>query len=488
MSLASHLYSSAQVRDFDKRVIADFGFTGTGLMHSAGTRAFEIIVKYYNNLKPWVILCGSGNNGGDGYVVAECARAAGIEVRVIQSAMPKTEDAIYFCNQFLANNGNVLFQNLQGLNNSGLIIDALFGTGLNRAPTGFSAELIELANKCPCPLVALDLPSGLNSDTGFAYDPCIDARMSITFIAKKLGMHTAVGKNKCGYIIYEGLDLPLELFTGTKPMASFIPQPNFPHRKPDSHKGQYGDVVIAGGDNGMLGATLLAGRAALRSGSGLVTVLSTEQHLDSPALHCPELMSQCMENKSNFEALCKRCDVIALGPGLGQSPWSLKLFEGLKESPGPLVVDADGLNHLAKTPFKRENWILTPHPGEAASLLNCDIKDIQKDRLGAVQKICEQYGGVCVLKGAGTLVASESGDVYVSDGGNPGMATAGMGDVLTGIIASLVGQGMSNLDAAMSGVWLHSKCGDNVATILGMRALMAGDVIDELPAVLKSLE
>ncbi len=435
-----------------------------------------------------VVLCGSGNNGGDGYVVANCAQSIGIDVIVLQSSDPGTESAIEVCKEFLQNNGRVGAFDPAIIQNAGIIVDGLFGTGLNRAPSGVYAEFIEAANQAPCPVISLDIPSGLNSDTGNAFEPCIDATMTVTFIAHKIGMFTGQGKNLCGQIKFESLNLPPEVQGSVTPLATIIRPPSFPLRNPDSHKGSYGNIVIAGGNRGMLGATLLAGQAALRCGCGMVTILSTKKHIDLPALVCPELMSQHIENKSGLDRLCERCDVIVLGPGLGQSGWSEKVFDLVLDLDLPMVIDADGLNWLARKPVQRNNWILTPHPGEAGRLLGWTTAEVQRDRLRAVKAVTDQYGGVCILKGAGTLVASSVGHIALCDRGNAGMATAGMGDVLSGMLGSLLGQQsvnqLSDIQVAEAGVWLHGTCADNAAKKLGMPSLLASDVIDRLPDVM----
>ncbi len=491
----------------DRIAIDRYGYSGLLLMKTAGERAFANIMARFSAAEPMVVLCGSGNNGGDGYVVAKCAQVIGLEVIVVQASAPKTKDTIQVCQEFVDRGGSIITSDtndIEALRSAGLIIDGLFGTGLNRAPSGCYADLIRAANQASCqvgrqagcPVVALDIPSGLDSDTGFAFDPCIEASMTVTFIGQKFGLFTGQGKNCSGQIKFEDLNLPADIQESIKPIAKIIPSPALKKsplkkRKADSHKGDYGNIIIAGGDNGMLGAPLLAGRAALRCGSGRVTVLSTERHLDMPALHCPELMSQCIEDKTGFARLCEQCDVVVIGPGMGLSDWSKRIFDGLIELQKPMVIDADGLAFLAEAFGKRDHWVLTPHPGEAAKLLGCSTAEVQQNRLGAVTAISEKFGGVCVLKGAGTLVAdaSDASDmVGVCDRGNPGMATAGAGDVLAGMIGSLMGQDFDPGKAAQAGVWLHATCADKIAARIGMASLLAGDIIDALPETLSSVQ
>jgi NAD(P)H-hydrate epimerase len=479
--LKYRLFSALQTRELDRLAIDEYGYTGLALMKTAGKKAFSNIMGRYSDATSIIVMCGAGNNGGDGYVVANCAHSIGLDVIVVQAGQPKTEESIQVCKEFMKNGGRIQSELPEQISGTALIVDGLLGTGLNQAPAGRYADMIRVVNQCGCPVVALDIPSGLDSDTGYAFEPCVDAAMTVTFIGQKFGLFTAQGRNYCGVIEYESLELPVELYESIDPLGRIIHNPELRERIPDSHKGDYGNVVIAGGDQGMLGATLLAGLSALRCGSGLVTVLSTGSHMDMPALHSPELMSQCIENTSGLNRLCDRSDVIVLGPGLGQSDWSKSLFNTMMALHKPMVIDADALTLLAREPAKRDNWVLTPHPGEAANLLGCSTMDIQRDRLKSAVSIVEKYGGVCVLKGAGTLVVNERQEVGVSDNGNSGMATAGMGDVLSGIIGSLMGQNLSNYEAAKTGVWLHGACADRKASEIGMASLIAGDIVEMLP-------
>ena len=499
------LYNAQQTRAMEQLAINKHGYSGLLLMKMAAERAFANIMARFSGASPVVVLCGSGNNGGDGYVVAKCAQTIGLDVVVVQASPPQTREAIQVCQDFVDGGGITITDianQIMALQNAGLIVDGLLGTGLNRAPSGCYADLIRATNQTLGPVIALDLPSGLASDSGFAFNPCLRATMTVTFIGAKVGLFTGAGKDYSGEIKFESLNLPRNIRQSVNPVATIIQPPQLRKRTPNSHKGDYGSIIIAGGDNGMLGAALLAGRAALRCGSGRVTVLSTDRHVDMPALHCPELMSQCIENESGFSRLCDQSDVVVIGTGLGLSDWSRRIFAALIDWQKPLVIDADGLTLLAELhrekPRKNDHWILTPHPGEAATLLGCTTAEVQKDRIGAVLAIVEQFGGVCVLKGAGTLVADVLGGVSVCGAGNAGMATAGMGDVLSGIIAAVMGQNtmLKKLDersldlgkVATTGVWLHSRCADKVSGKTGMTSLLAGDIIDALPEVLLALE
>ncbi len=514
------LYTASQTRELDRVAIEEFGYSGSALMQRAGERAFVAITQQYSEAGPIVVLCGPGNNGGDGYVVADCALRLGFDVTVIRSAVPATKDALEMCSKYLGRGGKIIECDYHSIvsgavhdsdpldhsdrvaegvdreiarriSEAALVVDGLLGTGLDRAPRGSIAWLIELTNKSSCQVLALDVPSGLNSDNGRAYRPCISAQTAVTYIGRKLGCYTGNGKDRCGNLIFESLELPDVILERVKPRAQIISPVTLTGRNRDTHKGNFGNVIISGGENGLLGATLLSGKAALRCGSGLVTVLSTERHIDQPALNCPELMSagyrHIGEASQAAQNLLNRCDVIVIGPGLGQSDWSRSMFQFILAQEKPMVVDADGLNLLSDTPFKNPNWVLTPHPGEAARLLGCSTAKIQQDRITAIHRIHEIYGGVCVLKGAGTLVFDGGDTIWLCDRGNSGMSTAGMGDVLSGVIGSLLGSGLSLLDASKTGVWLHSAAGDRVATGMHPPSLIASDVISILPEMLAQI-
>lgn len=484
--LPAEIYQAHQTRELDRFVIEQCGVPGLELMRRAGEAAFARMMERYSGAGCMVVVCGPGNNGGDGYVVAECARRIGMRVTVLAAAAPATADAAAAARGYRDAGGDIIAikntNDCAALDGADLIIDALFGTGLSRAPQGVAADLIRRIENAPGAVLALDMPSGLHSDTGAAFEPCVAADMTVTFIGVKLGLLTGRGRARAGEIVFEDLRIPVEARNAVPPAARLIAPPKLPPRAMDAHKGDAGRVLVVGGESGMLGAALLAGEAALRCGSGLVTVAGPEAHLDLPALRCAELMS---------------ADAVVLGPGLGQSDWSAQVFARFIGSKSPLVVDADALNHLARLARAprdsscRPNRILTPHPGEAARLLQLAPADIEADRPAAARAIAARFGGVCVLKGAGTLVAAaeESGAaLLVCDRGNPGMASAGMGDVLSGIAGALLGQGMPALDAAAAAVWLHSTAADVAAETTGQRGLLARDVIAGLPRLLRHFE
>lgn len=491
--LPAEIYLSSQTRELDRIVIEQHGVPGIALMRRAGEAAFARIMERYSGAGRMVVVCGPGNNGGDGYVVAGCARRIGVGVTVLATAPPATADAAQAARDYHDAGGATIEVNDENgwaaLAGADLIIDALFGTGLRRAPQGVAAELIRRINAAGRPVAALDLPSGLHSDTGAAFSPCIAADLTVTFIGVKLGLLTGQGRERAGEIVFQDLRIPHAARRAVAPVARIIAAPALKRRARDLHKGDAGRVLVVGGERGMLGAVLLAGEAALRCGSGLVTVAGAEAHLDLAALRCAELMSADAGRLSAPHIA--RADALVLGPGLGQSDWSAQVFERCIDSEPPMVVDADGLNHLARAGDSirpRSNRVLTPHPGEAARLLQSTTADIQADRPGAARAIADRFGGVCVLKGAGTLVVCASGEMLVCDRGNPGMASAGMGDVLSGITGALLAQGLPAMAAAGAAVWLHATSADVAVKETGERGLLARDVIAGLAPLLRRLE
>jgi NAD(P)H-hydrate epimerase len=331
------------------------------------------------------------------------------------------------------------------------------------------------------------VPSGLHSDTGHAADIAVCAQLTVTFIANKMGLYTGAGPDYAGEVVLADLAVPATVVSRVEPLAELHAVADLQSlatpRLRAAHKGSYGHVLVIGGDHGMAGAVRLAGEAALRSGAGLVTVATRAQHAAAISTGCPELICQGVENGQQLRTLMATASVIVIGPGLGQSGWARGLLAAVLESHLPVVADADALNLLAREPASRQHWILTPHPGEAARLLGQDTAAIQSDRLAAAVAINHRYGGVTVLKGAGTLVCDGEQHPMVCGAGNPGMATAGMGDVLSGVLGGLLAQGLAPLQAARAGVCVHACAGDHAAQD-GERGLLARDVIAALRGVL----
>jgi len=312
--------------------------------------------------------------------------------------------------------------------------------------------------------------------------------LTVTFIGLKRGLVTAAGPDHCGDLVFNNLGTPESIRTSLSDSGIMVREDyltgRLPARKRDSHKGDFGHIAVVGGLRGMSGAARLCGEAALRTGAGLVSVATDTEHAAMLNLVRPELMVYAVADAAGLETVMKRATVIAVGPGIGQQPWSEQLLTACLESDLPLVVDADGLNLLAGKPLKRRDWILTPHPAEAGRLLSCSTTEVQQDRVGCAQRLARERGAVVVLKGCGTVIADPEGQYGICPLGNPGMATAGSGDVLTGVIAALLAQGLDVFDAAICGVVAHAAAGDLAAEQTGMRGMLAGDISDCLARVL----
>ena len=481
--LPKNLYTAEQTRELDRVTIEDFEVSGTILMERAGAVAFEILKEHWPEAKHLCIVCGTGNNGGDGFVVARIAHENDykVDVLIVGDSNKISGDALA-AKQRLEGCG--LTTQVYGngkLPLADLVIDAVFGTGLKGAVSGEAVYAINAINQHGTPVLSLDIPSGLLADTGTALAEVVRADVTISFIGLNQGLLTSQGPDCCGELIFDDLQIPagVAVKVPTHVQRLDVSHSIFKKRDKNSHKGLFGHVLVIGGDIGMSGAARLACEAALRTGAGLVSLGTRYAHASVMNSTRPEIMSYPAERENEIEILIDKATVIAIGPGLGMSEWSATLFATAINSGKPLIIDADALNLLAMEPIKKDNWILTPHPGEAARLLGITVEEVQADRFSAVQKIAEKFGGTVVLKGCGSLIYSE-GSTYLCDKGNPGMASGGMGDVLTGIISSLLAQNFSLTDAANVGVHLHAMAGDAAAKGAGERGLLASDL---MPAI-----
>jgi NAD(P)H-hydrate epimerase len=479
--LPINLYRSAQAREFDRIASQEHGIPGFELMSRAGAAVFQCIRHQWPNAQSIAVFCGGGNNAGDGYIVAGLALAVGLQVTVYSLTDPEqlNGDALSAYRNYSETQGATLPFQGDELIAADVIVDALLGTGLDRPVTGRYAQAIQRINQSSALVVAIDSPSGLNADTGSVMGCAVKAVCTVSFIALKQGLLTGQAADYCGEILYADLAVPAVVFQALTPSAVRVVNAPLPRRNRCSHKGDYGHVLIVGGDSGYSGAARLAGIAALRVGAGLVSVATRSEHAEFMNLSQPELMCHGVESAEQLAVLLKKATVVVIGPGLGQSDWAKELFRAAINAQKPLVIDADGLNLLACAPLINSNWILTPHPGEAARLLQCSNADIQQDRFAAVAAIQANYDGIAVLKGAGTLIAS-SDDIAVSTTGNPGMASGGMGDVLSGVIAGLLAQGLSLKNAAQQGVYSHGWAADLAAEKDGERGLVASDLMPYL--------
>jgi NAD(P)H-hydrate epimerase len=488
------LYTAGQVRGIDYAAIHESGIAGYDLMCRAGAAVLDVAREHFPSAGHWLVLCGSGNNGGDGYVVARLAAAAGLRVTVcsLQKSEQLKGDAALAHADWLAAGGHVVEWPLSAEFSYDLALDALLGTGIDREVDGAFRQAITYLNQLNCPTIAIDIPSGLNADTGCVMGCAVRAQQTVTFVGRKRGMYTADGPDYCGPIRFDDLAIPTQAARQYQGSAGTLLAPDFLRKvlKPrlrNSHKGSFGHVLAVGGIAGMSGAIRLCGEAALRSGAGRVTLATDPAHASLINLSRPELMVKGIADDAGLLSLSSTDHVLAVGPGLGGTAWSESLLNTCLATQAALLVDADGLNLLSQQPaFKRDHWILTPHPAEAARLLACKVSDIQQDRVLSAITMAERFAACVVLKGCGTIVAAPSGDYAICPRGNPGMATAGSGDVLTGIIAALLGQGLCCFDAACAGVLAHAQAGDLAAAKTGEMALIAGDIIDQLPCVWQS--
>ncbi|MBP2169502.1 NAD(P)H-hydrate epimerase [Erwinia toletana] len=460
------------------------GITLFELMQRAGGAAFEHLRRRWPAAQHWLILCGHGNNGGDGYIIARLAQAAGLHVTLLacegSKALP--EEAQAARDGWLAAGGVIHAADALWPERVEVIVDALLGTGLNRPPQAPYDALIARANQHPAPVFAVDIPSGLQASNGVAAGEAMVAAETLTFIALKPGLLTGKARDYVGELHHHALGLEAWLSAQQAPMARYDAQRLSDWLKPrraTSHKGDNGRLLIIGGDHGTAGAIRMTGEAALRSGAGLVRVLTHKENIAPLLTAVPELMVQDLTAQSLDDGL-EWADVIVIGPGLGQGEWAKKALKKVENSRKPMLWDADALNLLAISPEKRQNRVITPHPGEAARLLNVKTAEIESDRLHAAQRLVKRYGGVVVLKGSGTLIASQQGEIAFADVGNAGMGSGGMGDVLSGIIGALLGQKLSLYDAACAGCVVHGAAADARAARYGTRGMLATDLLSEL--------
>ncbi|MGH8150664.1 MAG: NAD(P)H-hydrate dehydratase [Steroidobacteraceae bacterium] len=486
MALPVSLYSAAQVRALDAHAIHDLGVPGYTLMKRAGEASLRFLRMRWPTCHRIVIVCGGGNNGGDGYVLARFARAAGLEVTVLSAMPPQglSGDARQAHADCAASGGRVLAFESGWLSKGEVVVDALLGTGLKSHVRAETAAVIGAVNSAARPIVALDGPSGLDGDTGVPLGGAIRADCTVTFVALKTGLFIGEGPEHAGAVFFDDLEVPVPAGPDFTPSLERIVEAEIaaalPRRARASHKGDFGRVLIVGGGAGMPGAVRLAGEAALRVGAGLVTVAVAPENVVAIAAGRPELICLPLADADELSGALERADVVAIGPGLGRTAWASRVLDAVLAVPKPLIVDADALNLIAERGSRRrEDWILTPHPGEAARLLGVQTAEIQRDRLGSLERLVERYGGTVVLKGSGTLIGAHGRIPALCERGNPGMATAGMGDVLTGATAGVLSQCGDPWQSTRVAVLVHAMSGDAVARG-GERGLLAGDVAREL--------
>ncbi len=487
-----YIYDPSTVAEVDNRAIHEFSMPGIELMEKAAAYAFQCSQECFPNIDSIQIFCGSGNNAGDAYLFGCYAIDHGITTSVIYLSNPETlkGDAYSAYQRYKAKEGK-LVQWHENINiNCDLIIDGIFGIGIDRPVKGIFLKAIELINQNSTPVLSLDIPSGLSGENGKIMGSSVRADLTITFVGKKIGLYINDGPKVNKRIKYSNLDIPEVCFKKARPILEEINESHIAQilrqRKKDSHKGNFGHVLVVGGNHGMGGAVRITAEAALRTGAGLVSVITTSENAQTILKIRPEIMTHALESDhKNLPHIIDSVDVIAIGPGLGQDQWAMGLYDAVLESNKPLILDADALNILAKNPQQKEDWVLTPHPGEAARLLACSNSEIQSDRLKSLKNLCDGFGGVVLLKGQNTLIGRKAKIPHMISAGNPGMSTAGMGDLLTGIISGLYAQFRDQDLQLLTSVsaLIHSTAGDRAASS-GERGIVATDLFVELKDLL----
>lgn len=507
-SLPEDLYSADAVRAIDRYVIDQQGVDGFALMQAAAASAFRRLMRTWPEPSAILVLCGAGNNGGDGYLVAANAKRHGIDVRCIAVAPTEKLKGDARKAWLKAIDDGVDVQSLPDNPDAGsslpfdqidLIVDAMLGTGVTGAPREPFAGIIDQCNQVSVPVLAVDVPSGLDSSRGTVSGVAIRADVTVTFIALKAGLFTGYGPECCGRLVFESLDTDeWASETNETPVARRLDwaavRSRLPRRPANAHKGRFGHILVVAGGHGFGGAGILAAEAAARSGAGLVSLATHPEYVGAALARCPSLMVRGVNHGSELRPVMDAATVIVCGPGIGQGAWGQQMLQQVVASGKPRLLDADALNLLANGAVQdagnqgAEDQILTPHPGEAARLLGCTVADVEADRVAAATRLQELYGGVVLLKGAGTVIASAQNIPAIVSGSNPGMATGGMGDVLSGMIGGFWGQFTSAQFAADAGASLHLAAAGVASQSKGFMGLLPDDVIDVLPALLSQAE
>ncbi len=486
LNVPHDLYTSKQSRELERLAIEEHKISSAELMSRAGDAALNTLKCNWPRAERVLVMCGVGNNGGDGFELARQAVENDFRVIVIQTGDAKkmTPTALAARDALLATGTEI--QSFNGkLPSTDVIIDALLGTGINRDVNDELKDIIDAVNQTKrTPILSLDIPSGLHADTGNMLGVAVKATTTLSFIGLNKGLFTGDGPNFCGKICFDSLNIPSIIYKQFTPIARRVSlekdAARLAPRERTGHKGLYGHLLIIGGDHGMPGAARVAAEAGARVGSGLTSIATRTTHGPLLNLARPELMCHGVEKPEDLDILLPPINAIAIGPGLGQGEWGQALFQKAIGTNLPMVVDADALNLLSKSPQHHDHWILTPHPGEAARLLNCTSADVQADRFTAVKELQRIYGGIAVLKGSGTLIHNGNAPTRLSSWGNPGMGSGGMGDALAGVIGGLLAQSFPLMDASCVGVTLHGMAADKAAEQDGERGMLAMDLMPHL--------
>jgi NAD(P)H-hydrate epimerase len=485
--LPRQLYRAASVRELDRIAIEEHRIPGFELMRRAGRAAFNVLQAHWPQARRIAVICGAGNNGGDGYVLAARAIQHGLGVDLYMLAAVDRLQGDAGAAYAMALEAGVEPRSADVMDFSGVdvIVDGLLGTGLSGPVRDAYRNVIDLINQSSRPVLSLDIPSGLCSDTGTVMGAAVVATSTIAFIGLKQGLFTGEGRAYCGELHFHDLAVPASVLEAVPADCRRLDHDDLrqylPARPGTAHKGHYGHVLVVGGDHGMGGAVALTARAAGRCGAGLVSLATRPEHIAGVMAQAPEVMCHAVHSGQELEPLLERPSVIVIGPGLGQQPWGEQMLQKAWASGKPLVVDADALNIISRARViaqpQRDDWVITPHPGEAARLLGSTTAAVQADRFAALQALQARYGGAVLLKGSGSLVLDARGEISLCPYGNPGMASGGMGDVLSGVVGALLAQGLEVGDSAAMAMVLHARAADMAAATGGERGLLASDLL-----------
>ena len=497
--VSENLYPAEQVRELDRRAIEEHKVPGITLMKRAGQAIFDHIFSKWPDTNHLTIFCGAGNNGGDGYIVAGLAAREKIPVMLVEISAERVKGDAARARNFALELGVQPVLAEKWLKSprfaqSSLIVDALLGTGFSGKLRNPFAQLIQLINQSGFPVVAADIPSGLLANTGHIQEHAVHADSTVTFIGNKLGLYTGQGRTCSGDVQFDDLDAPADIYAGVEPLATMLNLTSelsaLSPRRADAHKGLNGHLLIIGGDHGYAGAPLMTAEAAARMGAGLVSVATRAEHVAALVSARPEVMTFDAQSEQ-FVRVLDKATTLVLGPGLGTSPWGQRLLQLALGSGKRMLLDADALNLIGqgmpKKPVLNHDSVMTPHPGEAARLLGQKTSEINQDRIAALNALGKRYRATVLLKGSGTLIKGKTA-TSLCPYGNPGMASGGMGDVLSGIIGGLMAQGLNAEKSARLGSCLHARAADVLAEMDGQRGILATDLIDQARALLNGTD
>ncbi len=499
-SLPETLYTAEQVRKLDYAAIHNEGIPGFELMGRAARAVMSAISRQWPATQSLLVLCGGGNNAGDGYLLAKLAKEKGLLVEVLTLKAPEQlcGDAHSAWQACVAAKVKIQpFSSRQSLHGD-VVVDAILGTGLSGEVRADYAQVITQLNQSGLTICAVDIPSGLDADTGMPLGVAVKASMTVSFIGLKQGLLTGFGPEYCGELVFNSLRVPESVYQAAPSTCRRITSAQFKNwlmpRSPAAHKGDFGHLLLIGGNLGMPGAILMAAESALYCGAGRITVVTHSSHLSALAVRCPEVMGTSVDADLGY--LGEGKSAIVIGPGLGRDRWALQMLSEALKLECPLVLDADALNLLAENPQllkgRKSPMIFTPHPGELARLSGQDITSIQKNRFAALVDSHRQLQQWCeanitlLLKGAGTLIG-DGQSIALCSAGNPGMAVAGMGDVLSGVIGALLARGLDGFKVAQLAAWLHASAADDLVLQQGENGLRATELIPVIRQRLNSI-